>query len=156
MQEHNRLSFKLRLLKNAIVAITTSAIPIYVSYKRSPTKETIVKTIKALMADELTQKILICFAIAYFITSFLRRYLWIQSYTIKSVVVFWYLIIKDLYSLFKSVLLSFSGIAILMVTFWPIFEPSTFSIKGLIVILFISYPYLLVATLIEIYDEKNG
>jgi len=156
MQGNKRLSFILRLLKNAIVAIITSAIPIYVSYKNSPTKETIVTTIKTLMADELTQNILICFAAAYFIASFLKRYLWIQIETIESVAGFCYLIIKDLYSLFKSVLLSFSGIAILTVTLWPIFEPNTFSIKGLIVVLVISYPYLVASVLMDIYDEKNG
>ena len=149
-----KLSFKSMFLKNLIVSIITSVIPIYVAYKHSPTKETVVKTVKSLIVDELTQIILICFVATYFITLFLKQYIWIQNKYIKKRLLFCYLIIKDLNSLFKSVLLSFSGICILLATLWPIFEPNTFSIKGMFIVLLISCLYLLFATLIDNYDEN--
>ena len=66
-------------LKNSIVSIVTSSIPIFVSYYKSPSINTITTTVKNLLADEITQNILISFAIAYFITTILKKILWIQN-----------------------------------------------------------------------------
>jgi len=143
-------------LKNSIVSIVTSSIPIFVSYYKSPSINTITTTVKNLLADEITQNILISFAIAYFITTILKKILWIQNKKLLNIGLFIYWVIRDLFSLFKSVLLCFSGITIIMVTLWPFFEPNTFSMKGFLIILFLSYPYLLIATFIDIYDNKYG
>ena len=129
MRRNSKFSFKVLFLKNSIVSIVTSSIPIFVSYYKSPSINTITTTVKNLLADEITQNILISFAIAYFITTILKKILWIQNKKLLNIGLFIYWVIRDLFSLFKSVLLCFSGITIIMVTLWPFFEPRIFPIK---------------------------
>ncbi len=149
-------SFKMLFLKNIVVSIVSTSIPVFASYYKSPSINTITNTFKNLLADEITQNILISFAFAYGVATILKKFLWIQNKKLLNIGMFIYWIIKDLFVLFKSVLLCFSGITIIMVSLWPVFEPNTFSMKGLLIILFLSYPYLLIATFIDYYDNKYG